>query len=122
MFPVRSFFLKIICIGVSRLCNFVLVSTVQQKESAVHIHILLPDGLPSHSCHCGALAECSVLCSVFSLVLYFIYRIYSVYVSIPISQLLQLECLFISTLLTFLMKKSDEINASDVGMAPIFPR
>ena len=44
-------FLKLIFIGVQLLCNVVLVSTVQQNESAIHIHIFPLFGFPSHLDH-----------------------------------------------------------------------
>ena len=66
------------------------VSTVQQNESAIHVHICIPFGLPSHSGHHRPLKEFPVLCCRFSLVIYVIHSINSVYVSIPISQFLPL--------------------------------
>jgi len=79
------------------LCSVVLVSNVQQSESAIHIH-LLPFGLPSHSGHQSALSR--VLCArslltvsqidgtCISFVICFIHSINSVYVSVPASQFL----------------------------------
>ena len=81
------FFFKLIFIGVQLLYNVVLVSTVQQSESAIRIHIspLFSDFLPiqvttEHS------VEFPELYSRFSLVTYFIHSINNVYMSIPISQ------------------------------------
>ena len=68
------------------LYNVVLVSTVQQSESAICIHISPFLGFPSHLGHHRALSRVPVLYSRFSLVIYFMHSINSVYMSIPISQ------------------------------------
>ena len=49
-------FFKSIFIGLQLLYNVVLVSTTQQRESAIHIYPL-PFGLPSHSDHHRALSR-----------------------------------------------------------------
>ena len=66
----------------------VLVSTIQQNESAIHIHTspLFLDFL-SISGHHGIL-EFPVLYSTFSLVVHFIHSIDSVHMSVPIAQFL----------------------------------
>ena len=66
-----------------------LFSSVERSESDFHIHIPLPFGLSSDSAHHSVLSR--VLCvlgSIFALVIYFIHGINSVYVLIPVSQLL----------------------------------
>ena len=50
-------FFKLIFIGVELLYNIVLVSTVQQSESAIRIHISPLFGFPSHLGHHGALSR-----------------------------------------------------------------
>ena len=57
-------FLKLIFIGVLLLCNAVLVSVVQQSESAIHIHISSLYWI-SFSVHHRASSEFSVLYSKF---------------------------------------------------------
>ena len=69
------------------LYNIVLVSTVQQNESAVCKHVFPPSFCASHSGHHRALSFLCYIHSRFSLVIYFIHSINSVYMSIPISQL-----------------------------------
>ena len=70
------------------LCSVVLVSTVQQSESATHIHISLlfcipfPFGKEVTTVHSVVFL---VLYSVFPLVIYFTHTINNVYVSIPLS-------------------------------------
>ena len=78
---------KLICSSIQLLHN-VLVSTVQQNELAIHIHIIHPFGLSSHSGHTEHCIEFPVLYSRFSLVTQFMHNINSVYVSIPIYQFL----------------------------------
>ena len=51
------FYFLFLIIGVYLLYNAVLVSTVQQNESAIHMHISPPFGLPSHSGHHSALSR-----------------------------------------------------------------
>ena len=67
------------------LYNIVLVSAVQQSESAICIHItpLFRISFPFRS---PQSSEFPVLYSRFSLVIYFIHSINSAYMSIPISQ------------------------------------
>ena len=67
--------------------NVLSVSTVQQHESAIHIHIspLWGNFLPFKSHRALGRAPC-VLCSRFLLVIYFIPSINSAHISISISQ------------------------------------
>ena len=78
-------FLKIF-IGVQLLYNIVLVSTVQHSESAIHIRIspLFWISFPFRSPQ--STEQFPVLYSRFSLVIYCIHSINSVYMSISISQ------------------------------------
>ena len=99
-------FSKVIFIGVSLLFNVVLLSTVQQNESAIHIHIsLLSFGLPPHSgCHSPLsrvpytiqyvliIYNIIILLSIRYLVIYFIHIVNSIYALIPVSQLLPSPC------------------------------
>lgn len=52
-----------------------LVSTLEQDESAIHIHVLFPYGLPSRSGHYGALSR--VLCARQSIFISFIFYIWN---------------------------------------------
>ena len=74
--------LVLICIGVESLYNVVLVPTVQQSGSGICIHMSLSFGVPSH----WGQSRVPAVYSWFSLVVYFIYSINSVYMLIPISQ------------------------------------
>ena len=63
-------------------------TTWATRKSATHIHILLFFGFPSYLGHYRALSRVHVLYSRFSLVICFIHSISSVYMSIPISQVI----------------------------------
>ena len=83
-------FLKLIFIGVQLLYSVVLVSTAQQSESAIriYIYIYIPSFLdfPPIQVSKEHSVEFPELYSRFSLFIYFIHSINSVYMSIPISQ------------------------------------
>ena len=55
------FFFLLIFIGVQLLYSVMLVSTIQKNESATHVHICIPFGLPSLSGHHRPLKEFPVL-------------------------------------------------------------
>ena len=96
----------IIIIGVQLLYNIVLVSTVQQIESAVRIHISplfwisfsfrSPQSTGQSSLCYTVAHQSSILSIYYLLVIYFIHRINIVYTSIPISQILPPPRLFFS--------------------------
>ena len=69
-------------IGVSLLYNVVLISTVQQSESAMRVHIFPPVCI-SFPFKASQSTEFPELCSAFSLVIHFTHRINSVYMSTP---------------------------------------
>ena len=74
-------YLFLIFIAVQLLRSIVLLSAVQQSESAIHIHKYpLPFGLPSHLGHRRVLIEFAAPYGRFSLVIYFVNSINSVYV------------------------------------------
>ena len=85
-------------IGVELLYNVVLVSTVQQSESTLQIHIFSLFVLPSHLGHHRALNR--VPCAIQSLLTsylfetFFIYSISSVYMSTPGSPFIPLSTPF----------------------------
>ena len=59
-----------------------LVSTIQENESAVQIHISLPFGLPSCLCRHSALSRVFCALHYILIIIYFIHSISSVYVSL----------------------------------------
>ena len=116
LFPISLslFILKLIFIGVQLLHNGVLVSTVQQDESAIHIHRSPPfwTSFPFRSPF--TMSELSgVPCTVYSmfpLVIYFMHSFNSIYVSMPVSQLLPLSpCLLSPLVSTYLFTMSSSL-------------
>ena len=75
-------FQKLIFIGIQLICNIMLLSSVQQSESAIHTHISppfwisFPFGSPQS-------VEFPLLDSMFLLLIYFIHSINRVHVSVP---------------------------------------
>ena len=65
-----------------------LFTTWATRESARHIRILLFFGFPSYLSHYRALSRVHVLYRRFSFVICFIHSISSVYLSVPISQII----------------------------------
>ena len=85
-FFLNKFYWRIVAL---HCCYFLLYSQVNQLSIYTY---LLPFGFPSHLGHIEHWIEFPVLCSRFSLVVYFIYRINCVYIytytyiSTPVSQ------------------------------------
>ena len=73
--PQRGRFLNLIAIAVQLLSHVVSVLPYSKMDQPYNTHISLPFGLPSQSDHHNALSKFPVLCSIFSLVVYFIHSI-----------------------------------------------